>query len=60
MARKLMSQSQYAKERGLSQQYVSQLVAKGVIPGHGHRRWIDPEEADAARERSIVPRMRLT
>jgi len=47
----LMTFTAYAKHRGISQPYVSQLVAKGVIPVSPGKK-IDPEVADAAIERS--------
>ena len=42
----LVSQAEYARQRGVSRQYVGQMVAKGVIPLRGRK--VDPAEADAA------------
>lgn len=47
----LITFSAYARLRGVSQPYISQLVAKGVIP-LGPGRKIDPVAADAAIERT--------
>ena len=42
----LVSQSEYARRRGVSRQYVGQMVAKGVIALK--ERKVDPDQADAA------------
>ena len=42
----LVSQAEYARQRGVSRQYVGQMVAKGVI-GLTNRK-VDTERADAA------------
>jgi len=54
-----MTQAEYAKRAGVTQRYISKLVARGVIPVHGPSRRIDPLEADAARARQVSPRMQL-
>ena len=42
----LVSQAEYARQRGVSRQYVGQMVAKGVIGLSGRK--VDTEQADAA------------
>ena len=42
----LVSQAEYARQRGVSRQYVGQMVAKGII-GLSNRK-VDTERADAA------------
>ena len=42
---KLMNQSEYARHRGVSKQYINKLVKEGVIPIR--KKGIDPEVADA-------------
>ena len=42
----LVSQAEYARQRGVSRQYVGQMVAKGII-GLTNRK-VDTEQADAA------------
>ena len=42
----LVSQAEYARQRGVSRQYVGQMVAKGII-GLSDRK-VDTEQADAA------------
>ena len=54
MARKLISARQYAKQRGISNVYVSRLVNEGKIPSHGEERRIDPKEADRARAENTM------
>lgn len=44
----LMSQRKFAKLIGMSVGYVNKMVQQGVIPLHGPKRQIDPEEAKAA------------
>lgn len=44
MTEKLISQSLYARQRGVSRQYISKLVKEGVIPTINGK--IDPDEAD--------------
>lgn len=41
-----VSQAEYARQRGVSRQYVGQMVAKGVIGLSGRK--VDTEQADAA------------
>jgi hypothetical protein len=43
-----MNFSAYARRIGVSQPYISQLVAQGVIPLVPGKKMIDPEQADAA------------
>jgi hypothetical protein len=42
----LVSQAEYARQRGVSRQYVGQMVARGVIGLSGRK--VDTEQADAA------------
>ena len=42
----LVSQAEYARQRGVSRQYVGQMVAKGIIGLSGRK--VDTEQADAA------------
>ena len=42
----LVSQAEYARQRGVSRQYVGQMVAKGII-GLSNRK-VDTDQADAA------------
>jgi len=42
----LVSQAEYARQRGVSRQYIGQMVAKGVILLQGRK--VDPAQADAA------------
>ena len=42
----LVSQAEYARQRGVSRQYVGQMVAKGVIKLTGRK--VDTDQADAA------------
>ncbi len=42
----LISQAEYARQRGVSRQYVGQMVAKGVIKLTGRK--VDTDQADAA------------
>ena len=42
----LVSQAEYARQRGVSRQYIGQMVAKGVIRLQGRK--VDPAQADAA------------
>ena len=42
----LVSQAEYARQRGVSRQYVGQMVAKGVITLQDRK--VDPAQADAA------------
>jgi hypothetical protein len=42
----LVSQAEYARLRGVSRQYVGQMVAKGVIKLTGRK--VNPDQADAA------------
>ena len=42
----LVSQAEYARQRGVSRQYVGQMVAKGVINLTGRK--VDTDQADAA------------
>jgi len=42
----LVSQAEYARRRGVSRQYVGQMVAKGVIRLTGRK--VDTDQADAA------------
>ncbi len=46
MTSQLISQAEYARRRGVSRQYVGQMVAKGVI--RLSNRKVDPDQADAA------------
>lgn len=41
----LMSQSEYARHRGVSRQYISSLIKQGILPLRSKR--IDPEVADS-------------
>lgn len=41
---KLLTQSEYARQRGISKSYICELVKEGVIPTHKGK--INPEEAD--------------
>lgn len=50
---RLLSQKEYADQKGWSKQYVHQLVKKGRIPLHGGK--IDPVVADAALARDRDP-----
>ena len=50
--KKLLSQSEYARQRGISQPYVHKLIRKGLIPTHAGG--IDPREADQAREENTL------
>ena len=43
-AKKLLSQSEYARQRGISQPYVHKLIRRGLIPTHPGG--IDPRKAD--------------
>ncbi len=54
-----MSQTQYAKSRGLNQSWVGELQRRGVLVLLPNGR-IDPGPSDQARARLIVPRMRRT
>ncbi len=58
MARNLISQSAYARQAGITQQYVNRLIQRGVIAAYGRRRQVDPVEADRERARQIAPRMK--
>ena len=42
----LVSQAEYARQRGVSRQYIGQMVAKGVIRLQSRK--VDPAQADAA------------
>ena len=42
----LVSQAEYARQRGVSRQYIGQMVAKGVIRLQGRK--VDSAQADAA------------
>ena len=42
----LVSQAEYARQRGVSRQYVGQMVAKGIIKLTGRK--VDTDQADAA------------
>lgn len=52
---RLLTQSEYAKQRGCSQQYVSRLIASGRIPTVGADKRIDPVAADAALAQTACP-----
>lgn len=51
----LVSQSEYARMRGLWRSTVTRQIASGVIPVHGDRRMVNPEEADRCREEILHP-----
>ena len=42
----LVSQAEYARQRGVSRQYVGQMVAKGILKLTGSK--VDTDQADAA------------
>ena len=51
----LVSQSEYARMRGLWRSTVTRQIASGVIPVHGDRRMMNPEEADRCRAELLNP-----
>ena len=48
----------YARSRDLSPSTVTRQVGSGLIPVHGDKRLIDPEEADAIRAQHLHPGLR--
>jgi len=58
MAQELVSMREYARRSGLNVSTVSREVKSGLIPVHGSRRLIDPEEADQRRGRHLHPGLR--
>lgn len=48
-----LTQTAYAKKRGVTQQYISKLVKKGIIETHKGK--IDPVQADKAIEENSSP-----
>lgn len=51
----LITQAEYARQRGLNKSTISRQVRDAIIPTHGERRLIDPAEADEARRTKTDP-----
>ena len=49
---KLVTQSEYARQRGISQPYVHKMISRGMFPTHDGK--IDPAEADAGRAKYTI------
>ncbi len=54
MSETLVSMAGYARSRGLNPSTISRQVRNGLIPVHGEKRLIDPEEADEIRARNLI------
>lgn len=52
---KLITMAAYAKSRGLNRSTISREVQRGLIPVHGERRMVDPDEADRQRAECLSP-----
>lgn len=53
--KELITQAEYARRRELNKSTISRQVRDKIIPTHGDRRLIDPDEADKAREINTDP-----
>ena len=51
----LVSQAEYARRCGLSRQIIVRQITEGLIPVHGKKRRIDPNEADLRRTQLLDP-----
>lgn len=51
----LVSQAEYARRAGVNRSVICRQVRDRLIPVHGPRRLIDPNEADKARRENLSP-----